>query len=116
MGRSCYDHLSLCHLPVFAHRKKGRAREHYMVLGTTHHFLHFHFWNGIGWDSGPTGLLVIPVAEKAWGWYISYLAIWIPVIHVAAKKRDKAQDKPREIIPRVIPLFKGPAAWNKAER
>ncbi|MCY3629260.1 MAG: hypothetical protein OXI05_02875 [Bacteroidota bacterium] len=61
-------------------------------------------------------IIVIPVAEKAWGWYISYLAIWMPVIHVAAKKRDKAQDKPREIIPRVIPLFKGPAAWNKAER
>ncbi|MCY3488670.1 MAG: hypothetical protein OXH34_09535 [Bacteroidetes bacterium] len=60
-------------------------------------------------------IIMIPVAEEAWGEYISYFAIWMPFIHVIAKKQGKGQDMPHEIIPHGILLFKGPAAWNKAK-
>ncbi|MXX96409.1 MAG: hypothetical protein F4065_04650 [Rhodothermaceae bacterium] len=61
-------------------------------------------------------IIRIPVEQQAWGEYITYSAIWIPAIHTIAKNKNKLQLQPHEIIPRVIPLFKGPAAWNKAER
>ena len=61
-------------------------------------------------------IIDIPVAEQAWGNYIMYFAILTPMIDVIAKAQDKDQDKPHEMAPYEILLFKGPAAWNKAER
>lgn len=61
-------------------------------------------------------IIDIPVAEQAWGEYIFFLVIWIPVIYVSTKKQYKIQYKPREITSYELLLCKGPAAWNKAER
>ena len=57
-------------------------------------------------------IFMTPVKEEAWGEYIWFFAIWIPTIHLIAK----GQGKPHERTPSEIPLFKGPTAWNKAER
>ena len=56
-------------------------------------------------------IIVVPVAEEAWGEYISFFALMMLLIHIVAKNRDNVQDEPHK-----TSLFKGPAAWNKAER
>ncbi|MCY3594053.1 MAG: hypothetical protein OXH01_02285 [Bacteroidetes bacterium] len=65
---------------------------------------------------GTHWVLVIPVEEEAWGEYISFFAWLMFIIHIVAKRPDRAQDEPREMTPREILLFRGPAAWNKADR
>ncbi|MDE2645515.1 MAG: hypothetical protein OXI05_06735 [Bacteroidota bacterium] len=45
-----------------------------------------------------------PVARRAWGEYMTYFAIWMPVIYMAAREKPANE----------ISLFKGPARWNKA--
>lgn len=61
-------------------------------------------------------ILMIPAAEQAWGNYMLSSAFGIPAIHMGAKAQEKGQDKLREITPREILLFKGPATWNKAKK
>lgn len=45
-----------------------------------------------------------PVERRAWGEYLMYFSIWIPVVYMSARNR-----------PTRITLFKGPARWNETE-
>ena len=60
---------------------------------------------------GTHSVLMIPVAEEALGEYISFFALMMLLIHIVAKNQNNVQDEPHK-----TSLFKGPAAWNKAER
>ena len=56
-------------------------------------------------------IIVIPVAEEVWGEYISFFALMMLLMHIVAKNQNNVQDEPHK-----TSLFRGPAAWNKADR